>query len=60
MVNFTFNFKYGLHALLILGELELLEMDEMEPQADTSGDEGSISVTKASIEGWQLLLCISY
>jgi hypothetical protein len=54
MVNFTFNFKYGLHALLILGELELLEMDEMEPQADTSGDEGSITVTKASIEGLQI------
>ncbi len=53
-INFTFNFKYGLHAFLILGELELLEMDQMEPQTDTSGDEGSITVTKASIEGSQI------
>jgi hypothetical protein len=40
--------------LLILGELELLEMDQMEPQTDTSGDEGSITVTKDSFEGLQI------
>jgi hypothetical protein len=33
---------------------ELLEMDQMEPKTETSGDEGSLAVTKSSFEGLQI------
>jgi hypothetical protein len=30
---------------------ELLEMDQMEPKTETSGDEGTLTGTKSCIEG---------
>ncbi len=33
---------------------ELLEMDQMEPQTETSGDKGSLTETQSSTEGLQI------